>query len=55
MLLLEDKKTLKLDPPMPKILCSSAAYNDSAVVIRMDLPNQKESVVHLSSKGEILF
>lgn len=40
---------------MPKILCASAAYNGTFVVVRMDKPSQEESIVHFNKDGQILF
>lgn len=54
-MLLTEEKNISLKPPMNKILCSSVAYNSTAVLIRMDQPNQKETLVHLNDKGEILW
>lgn len=38
-----------------KILCFSAAYDNTFVFVRMDKPGEDESIVHVDSKGKILY
>lgn len=54
-MLLKEKTTVKFDKPLLKVLCVSAAYNNTFVMVRMDKPCQEESIVHFDASGKILF
>lgn len=40
---------------MLKILCASVACNNTFVVVRVDIPGKRESIVNFDANGEILF
>jgi hypothetical protein len=54
-MLLKEKTTVKFDKPLPKVLCVSAAFNNTFVMVRMDKPCQEETIVHFDASGNILF
>jgi len=54
-MLLKEKKHIKFDKPLPKVLCVSAAFDNTLVMVRMDKPCQEESIVHFDASGKILY
>lgn len=54
-MILEEETKIELKPAMAKILCVSSAYHDTFVLVRVDKPCQQESIVHIDSKGNILW
>lgn len=54
-MLLKEEINVKFDKPLPKVLCVSAAFNNTFVMVRMDKPCQEESIVHFDANGTILY
>lgn len=54
-MLLKDSTKIPLNPKMPKILCVSTAFKGTFVVVRLDKPGEKESIVHLDKSGKIIW
>jgi hypothetical protein len=54
-MLLKSTKEIKLDPPMKRIHCTSLAFNDTVVLLKMDDPLSKDTIVHMDLEGHILW
>ncbi len=54
-MLLKDQTHIKLKKNARKILCFSAAYDNTFVMVRVDHPGAQESIVHLNAAGQILY
>jgi hypothetical protein len=53
--LLRDITKITLEKTAQKILCLSASYDHTFVFVRIDKPSEVETIVHMDSKGKILW